>query len=748
MREIKNFITIILLIFSQLVVAEELVVTGKVRDINTHNEIPGVNIFIKDTSVGTASDFAGRFTLKIAKPNLQQLITFQHIGYYSRDIRLDSLKTLRNIYLQPRVIPLKGLEIEAAGTNLEIKKDLPQAITLLGAENFEIRGFVDAGDFLRSEHSVQVDEAVSGKKTLAIRGGNPDEVMVLYNGIKMNSIFDNIFDLSLVELEDVERLEIIKGSNTTLFGAGAFAGIVNIVPKLKQDYHIRFQQRVGTYRSGNWGISFYQPIKRLHASYSFKNGATRRVFAENDAADDFMVNRSTHHSASLIYDFSDKKVQNSKNTLAAMFIKSDLNFENERDQESIDQLNQIVSLKYEGDILWLKNLNISGAVRQLDEDQLLVVNPQKSMFKNNRKILNDSYLFNAEKIMSLKLINLLLSYQFENAELKFRDDYIKTAWQNAQLNRQHHGLVAITKIHAPGGSDFIQFFDFDFSLRYDQVHDEKNNQAFDNAAAAMAFPELNAENEWKNSSAKFSTFLNGSHEDLNFNAYLNYGRNIKFPTLLQQISQPYFSLSKYAVPNLNPEKNSSMELGFEMTRNIKGNRTFSGWMFSGNYFKNYYENKFRMFYFPGTPIAYFDNVMNARIGGLEVRGSIFSFQKKVTVEMGLSQYNISEPAAFPFKSDFKFTTDLKIDHAGYAFQLHFFNESEQTGWVRGSLDKFYEVTLPGFSDIDLHLTKTFEVFKLKLMFNASVRNLLNDEVELVGLALRDRRYYLTMGIQY
>jgi hypothetical protein len=34
------------------------------------------------------------------------------------------------------------------------------------------------------------------------------------------------------------------------------------------------------------------------------------------------------------------------------------------------------------------------------------------------------------------------------------------------------------------------------------------------------------------------------------------------------------------------------------------------------------------------------------------------------------------------------------------------------------------------------------------MLNASVRNLLNDEVELVGLALRDRRYYLTMGIQY
>ncbi len=749
MRMIKFLLVILILITNQNIKGAELILTGKVRDINTHNEIPGVNIFIKNTSTGTASDFAGRFTLKIARADLQLFITFQHIGYYAKDIRLDSLKTMRNIYLQPRVIPFKGLEIEAAGTNLEIKKDLPQAITLMGAENFEIRGFVDAGDFLRSEHSVQVDEAVSGKKTLAIRGGNPDEVMVLYNGIKMNSVYDNIFDLSLVELEDIERLEIIKGSNTTLFGAGAFAGVVNIVPKMKQDYHVRFQQRVGTYRSGNWGINFYQPINRLHASYSYKNGATRRIFAESDAEDDFMVNRSAHHSASLIYDFSDNTTQSSKNTLAAMFIKSDLNYENERDQETIDQLNQIASLKYEGDIFWLKNLNLSGAVRQLDEDQALAVNPLKHALKENRKILNDSYFINAEKIISLKLMHLLLGYQFEDAKLKFRDDYIKTSWKNAQLNRQQHGFVAITKLHAPSGSPIIPFFDLDVSLRHDRVHDEKNNRPFDNTSGfSSGITELSEKKDWNTTSVKFSANLNGSHEDLSFNSYLNYGKNIKFPTLLQQISQPYASSQLTAQPDLNPEKNSSMEFGIELTRNIKGNPTFSGWMLSGNYFKNYYENKFRMFYFPGTPVAYYDNVKDAQIGGLEVKGSIFSLQKKVTVDLGLSKYAISEPAAFPFKSDFKFTSDLKIDHAGYAFQLHFFNESEQTAWVRRSLEDFDEVTLPGYSDIDVHLTKTFEIYKFKLMLNASVRNLLNDEVELVGLALRDRRYYLTMGIQY
>ena len=156
-----------------------------------------------------------------------------------------------------------------------------------------------------------------------------------------------------------------------------------------------------------------------------------------------------------------------------------------------------------------------------------------------------------------------------------------------------------------------------------------------------------------------------------------------------------------------------------------------------------------MFTTPGIPVAFYDNVQDARISGVETKSSVFLFRKKVTVDLGVSKYSISERAAFPFKSDIKRTFNFTIDHAGYSFQLHWFKEGEQSGWVRFQNGQFAEVILPDYTNLDLHLSKTFEIGKFKLFANASGRNLLDDDdVELQGLSIRDRRIYVTFGAQY
>ena len=123
-------------------------------------------------------------------------------------------------------------------------------------------------------------------------------------------------------------------------------------------------------------------------------------------------------------------------------------------------------------------------------------------------------------------------------------------------------------------------------------------------------------------------------------------------------------------------------------------------------------------------------------------------RKKITLEFGLSYYDISEKAAFPFKYDMKRIFNFLIDHAGYSFLFHWFKEGEETAWMRQLNANFSEITLPAYSNIDLHLSKTFRWWKLQLFGNLSIRNLLNDPYELEGLALRDRRYYITVGAQY
>ncbi len=732
--------------FALKTAAQEQSLSGKIRDINTHREIPYVNVFIKGTQIGTTSDFAGRFTLKLHSPQKNAIIVFQHIAYDPREMALDSLQTTTMIYLQPRIIPLQGIEIQVTSQTSAAKRDLPQAIAIRTAGEFEMRGFTDAADLLRTDQSVQVTEELSGKKTVAIRGGNSDEVMVLYNGIKMNSVLDNTFDLALIDLDDVDRFEIIKGSNTAVYGAEALSGIINIMPKIEQDYHIRLQQRFGTYNSGNWGTNLYQKIDHLHAFYSYRQGASKRQFDTATTENAQLENQSTHHSANLVYYLNQNPQGKPKNALSAMFVQSDLDYQNHRDEETLANLNQIVSLAYDGNISTIHNIKLTVSYHQMKEDQQLHYPSQLSQ----KEIKNRALHLNTEKLWSLQPLELITLYQFEEDHLDYLDynpeTYANTTRQVEPFLRRQHGFGAVAKLHAPSGSALMPYIDFDISLRHDRVADSRDETT---PLEASTVSSANFSNhQWQQTTIKFATALNGNYRDLNFNGYMNFGNNVKFPTLFQQVSTPLSTASGATRPQLLPEKNRSMELGFELIRDLHEQPILYGWQLSGNIFKNYYENKFRLSYTPGIPIAFYDNVQTANITGIETKAGIYLLRKKLALEVGHSRYNISEKAAFPFKYDRKTTFEIKIDHAGYSAQIYWFNESEQVGWIRYYNGDFAEIILPGYTNIDIHLGKTFELGKLKLSANASVRNLLNNNLELEGLALRDRRIYMTFAVQY
>ena len=238
----------------------------------------------------------------------------------------------------------------------------------------------------------------------------------------------------------------------------------------------------------------------------------------------------------------------------------------------------------------------------------------------------------------------------------------------------------------------------------------------------------------------------GKNREFAFDGYLAYGSNIKFPSIYQQLSVP--DAYQQEALSLQPESNNGLEIGTNLTKELGEDDLVSGWQFQANYFRNYYENKFRMYYRPGIPIAFYDNVPTANIFGLDISGSLYLIKKKVTITVGTSQYDIPEKSAFPFKYESKTIVNFAFDHAGYSFKLNAFTEGEQSGWIRDIYGGYSSITLPGYTNFDLHLGKSLELFHLKFFANFSIRNILNDQTELEGLALRDRRVYLSFGVQY
>lgn len=736
--------------------AEELVLEGKVRDANTHRDIPGVNVYIRELNIGAVTNTFGQFRLTIVNPDPEMVVTFQHVAYDTLELMLEEVLMRKTLDLQERVIAAPEVLVVGAKDAPEFDKDLPQTVSVIDAWMFDLRGYTDAGDLLKTDHSIQVDEDLTGKKTVSIRGGSPDEVLVLYNGIRMNSSLDNIYDISLVDLSDIQRLEVIKGSNSALYGPQAFSGVINVAPRAQQDYNIRVQQRIGSYKTNDQGLHLFKKAGQFYGGYSFQKGSSEREFSAEPPGERLLKNASEYHTASAAYNFSETASGAPATSLRFLYLRSDMDYQNQRDKENLSSSNQMITTRFNGDAGKLKNFSLSAAYQWSEEDQhLRFYSPPSDSGFLNRAIEDHSWLFNAHKSFGLKYADVLVGYQFQRSQLDFGDQRttftsLLLGSESAELGRMHHGIFSVAKMAAPAPRGFIHSLGFDVSFRYDMVQDRQisSQPPMVDASFVRDPNELVFNNSWQEGTIKFSTSLSGSDGRYAFKGFLNVGNNVKFPSLMQQISTRELLSSAATQPDLQPERNHSLEIGVDLSREVRNPSGLLGWQITGNFFRNAYDNKFITYFLPGTPVAVYDNVRNASINGFETKSSLFLFRKRMTMEFGASRYYFSDRSAFPFKYDRKLVYNIMLDQSGYSLQFHVFKEGEQIARLRNRNGGFSEVRVPGFTNMDLHFGKAFRIKEVKLILNASLRNLLDDDFTLEGLPLRERRYYLTLGLQY
>lgn len=93
-------------------------------------------------------------------------------------------------------------------------------------------GLIDTLDALRLPVDVDLpDYGGSIPSPVSIRGANFQQTLVMLDGIPLSSSVGDIVDLSLYTIPEIDRIEIVKGSNSASFGSTAMGGVVNIVTK-------------------------------------------------------------------------------------------------------------------------------------------------------------------------------------------------------------------------------------------------------------------------------------------------------------------------------------------------------------------------------------------------------------------------------------------------------------------------------------------------------------------------------------
>lgn len=113
------------------------------------------------------------------------------------------------------------------------QEQLGASVTVITGEELQSYNYARVEDALRAVPGVEVQRSGSLGKvtTVRIRGANPNQVQILVDGMRVKSPTLGQFDFAELSLEDIDRIEIVRGPQSTLHGADAIGGVIHIITK-------------------------------------------------------------------------------------------------------------------------------------------------------------------------------------------------------------------------------------------------------------------------------------------------------------------------------------------------------------------------------------------------------------------------------------------------------------------------------------------------------------------------------------
>ncbi len=282
------------------------------KDEKTKEPLVYANVLVEDTQIGASTDEKG-FVVLNNVPNGKQTIIFSYVGYRTKEKTYTfPLKTTEplTIFLEPNN-ELQAVTVYSTRTRNRIK-EIPTKVEVLGKEEVMEETAINPGNISKllgetSGIQVQHTSAISDNVSFRLQGLPGKYTQLLKDGFPMYGGFSSGLSLLQIPPLDLQQVEIIKGSASTLYGGDAVAGIVNLItkkPKEQPEFSIMLNQ---THKGGNDISSFF-------AGRNGKFGITMTAGINTQQAKDINHNGFTDIpkykravlSPKIFYDFDDR----------------------------------------------------------------------------------------------------------------------------------------------------------------------------------------------------------------------------------------------------------------------------------------------------------------------------------------------------------------------------------------------------------------------------------------------------------
>lgn len=251
-------------------------VLGSVTD-EKGETLPYANILIKGTAYGVATDTNGKYKLIIPRPGKYSILVkyagfvpFEQSFYLHKD-------TIINFKLKEDALNLNEVTVTATRTP-KLLKDAPVTTRVITTEDIQRINAVTVQDLLETElPGLEFTREMDGQTSIHLQGMSGKYILFLIDGERMAGETLNNVDYNRLNASEIERIEIVKGTASALYGSNAIGGVVNIITKnADKPYSVNVYGNYGSKNEQRYGATVglkKQNISSL-TSVNYKNKDT------------------------------------------------------------------------------------------------------------------------------------------------------------------------------------------------------------------------------------------------------------------------------------------------------------------------------------------------------------------------------------------------------------------------------------------------------------------------------------------
>ena len=209
-------------------------IKGHIIEKNTEEDLPFATILIVETGQGMAADDTGHFTFKNI-PAGEYTLRVQLVGFLTQEKKVTVSNEFGvNLHFEMEEDNVMMDEVVVSANRNEVsRKEAPVVVNVMSAKLFEMVNSTDLAKSLNFQSGLRVENSCQNCAfpQVRINGLEGPYSQILINSRPIVSALSGVYGLEQIPTNMIERVEVVRGGGSALFGANAVGGTINIITK-------------------------------------------------------------------------------------------------------------------------------------------------------------------------------------------------------------------------------------------------------------------------------------------------------------------------------------------------------------------------------------------------------------------------------------------------------------------------------------------------------------------------------------